>query len=210
MNTTLTTARRRARSKSFCASRPTPETGTGRTSRSPTSMIRGTTPISTAIRVSAAPSISGHTVPTAHRVAKATTPISPTGTDLKTRARTQARRRARQAGFSLVELMVVMLIVALLFAVVGVSVSRSVRGAEIRNAAREVIAGIRPTRGQAIIQRQAKTFDVDADARSWTAANREPVQLPDGLHITQIGRASCRGRGYSSGVASERGGKRVS
>lgn len=103
---------------------------------------------------------------------------------MKTRARTQARPRARQAGFSLVELMVVLLIVALLFAVVGVSVSRSVRGAEIRNAAREVIAGIRHTRGQAIIQRQQKTFDVDADARSWTAANREPVQLPDGLHIT--------------------------
>lgn len=103
---------------------------------------------------------------------------------MKARARTQASPRASQAGFSLVELMVVMLIVALLFAVVGVSVSRSVRGAEIRNAAREVIAGIRHTRGQAIIQRRQTTFDVDADARSWTAANREPVQLPDGLHIT--------------------------
>lgn len=90
----------------------------------------------------------------------------------------------RLGGFSLVELMVVMLIVSMLFALVGVSISRSIRGAEIRNASREIVAGIRHTRGQSIIQRQQQTFQVDADARSWTAANRETVQLPEGLDIT--------------------------
>ncbi len=95
-----------------------------------------------------------------------------------------APRRLRAAGFSLIELMVVMLLIVLLFAVVGVSVSRSVGGAEIRNAAREITAGIRHTRGQAIIQRQQQVFLVDANQRTWQAANREPVQLPDGLEIT--------------------------
>ena len=91
---------------------------------------------------------------------------------------------ARLAGFSLVELIVVMVLVGLLFAVVGVSVSRSVSGAEIRNAAREVTAGMRHTRGQAIIQRQQQVFRVDANARTWQAAGGEPVQLPEGLDIT--------------------------
>ncbi|NEZ04575.1 prepilin-type N-terminal cleavage/methylation domain-containing protein [Wenzhouxiangella sp. XN201] len=89
----------------------------------------------------------------------------------------------REGGFSLIELMVVMLLVSLLFAVVGVSISRSVEGAEIRNAAREITAGIRHTRGQAIIQRQQQVFQVDADKRTWQAAGRESVELPAGLEI---------------------------
>ncbi len=80
--------------------------------------------------------------------------------------------------------MVVMLLVSLLFAVVGVSVSRSVRGAEIRNASREIVAGIRHTRGQAIIERQQRVFEVDADAKTWTAAGREAAALPEGMDIT--------------------------
>lgn len=93
-------------------------------------------------------------------------------------------RQSRQGGFSLVELMVVMLIVSLLFAVVGVSVSRSIEGAEIRNASREIVAGIRHTRGQAIIKRQQQVFHVDADKRSWTASGQESVEIPEGLDIT--------------------------
>lgn len=80
--------------------------------------------------------------------------------------------------------MVVMLIISMLFALVGVSISRSIQGAEIRNASREIVAGIRHTRGQAIIQRQQQTFQVDADAKTWTAAEREPVEIPEGLDIT--------------------------
>lgn len=91
---------------------------------------------------------------------------------------------ARVGGFSLLELMVVMVLVGLLFAVVGVSITRSVSGAEIRNAARELTAGLRYSRGQAIIQRQQQVFRVDADARTWHAPGREPVTLPEGLDIT--------------------------
>ncbi|QKK01709.1 MAG: prepilin-type N-terminal cleavage/methylation domain-containing protein [Pseudomonadota bacterium] len=89
-----------------------------------------------------------------------------------------------QAGFSLIELMVVMVLVALLFAAVGLSVSRSISGAEVRNAARELTAGLRHTRGQAIIRRQQQVFQVDTDRRTWQAAGREPRPLPDGLEMT--------------------------
>ncbi|TVQ29235.1 MAG: type II secretion system protein GspH, partial [Wenzhouxiangella sp.] len=51
-------------------------------------------------------------------------------------------------------------------------------------AARELTAGMRHTRGQAIIQRQQQVFQVDANARTWQAAGRDPVQLPEGLDIT--------------------------
>ncbi|NBB92997.1 MAG: type II secretion system protein GspH [Gammaproteobacteria bacterium] len=80
--------------------------------------------------------------------------------------------------------MVVMVLVAMLFAVIGVSLTRSIGGAEIRNAAREITAGLRHTRGQAIVKRQAQVFQVDADARTWQAAGREAVKLPDDLEIT--------------------------
>lgn len=89
-----------------------------------------------------------------------------------------------QRGFSLLELVVVMVMIALLFTVVALSVSRSVSGAEIRNAAREVVAGLRHTRGQAIIQRQQQVFNVDVEAKTWQAAGDEPVQIPEGMDIT--------------------------
>ncbi len=93
-------------------------------------------------------------------------------------------RLRRQGGFSLLELMVVIVLAMLLFAVVGVSVSRSIAGAEIRNAARDITAGIRHTRGQAIVTRQQQVFHVDARNRTWKASERDRVELPEGLEIT--------------------------
>ncbi len=87
-------------------------------------------------------------------------------------------------GFSLMEVMLVMVLAAMLFAAVGVSVSRSVSGAEIRNAAREVVAGLRQTRTLAIVHRSEQVFHVDARNRVWTVPGRDSVTLPDGLEIT--------------------------
>lgn len=91
---------------------------------------------------------------------------------------------ATVGGFSLLELIVVLVLISLLFTVIGVSVSRSISGAEMRNAARELTAGLRHTRGQAIIQRQQQVFTVDVDRRTWQAGSSEPVELPEGLDIT--------------------------
>lgn len=92
--------------------------------------------------------------------------------------------RLRAAGFSLIELMVVMMLVVALFGLVGTSISRSLKGAELRNEAREIIAGMRHTRGRAIVERAETVFRVDADARTWQAFGREPEALPEGLDIT--------------------------
>ena len=89
-----------------------------------------------------------------------------------------------QQGFTLFELMVVMMLVVLMFTVAGVSVSRSIEGAELRNTAREITAAIRHTRGQAVIQREQQVFSVDADQKTWQASGREPQALPEELDIT--------------------------
>ena len=89
-----------------------------------------------------------------------------------------------EAGFSLIELMVVMVLVAGLFGLIGGSLSRSVGAAELRNEVREVIAGMRHTRGQAIVTRSEQLFRVDADALTWQAAGRDPQRMPEGLDIT--------------------------
>ena len=80
--------------------------------------------------------------------------------------------------------MVVMVLVVGLFGLVGTSISRSVGGAELRNEVREIIAGLRHTRGQAIIKRSEKVFRADADKLTWQAAGREAQKLPEGLDIT--------------------------
>ena len=92
--------------------------------------------------------------------------------------------RAAPRGFSLIELMVVMVLVIGLMGLVGTSISRSVGAAELRNEVREVIAGLRHTRGQAVVQRAEKVFQVDADGLTWKAADRDSEKLPDGLDIT--------------------------
>ena len=91
---------------------------------------------------------------------------------------------AHQRGFSLFELLIVMVLVVLMFTVAGVSVTRSLEAAEIRNAAREMTAALRYTRGLAITQRQQQVFLVDANAKTWQAPGRNAVALPEGLDVT--------------------------
>ncbi len=112
---------------------------------------------------------------------------------------TTPRCPAAEQGFSLIEIMVVMMLVLLLFGVVGVSVSRSVEGAELRNVEREITAGLRHTRGQAIIQRQQQVFTVDSDRRTWQAAGRDAQELPEGLEITMnTARSELTGEGVGN------------
>jgi general secretion pathway protein H len=89
----------------------------------------------------------------------------------------------RTPGFTLVELMAVMVIIALVMGLVATSISRSVSGAESRAAARKVVAALRYTRAQAILQKTQTVFMVDTEQRSYTAPGREAVVLPDGIDV---------------------------
>lgn len=89
----------------------------------------------------------------------------------------------RRAGFTLVELLVVMVLAALMLSLVGTSLSRSISGAEMRSAAREMAASMRYTRTRAILDKQEHVFYVDTENRSYLAPKRERVELPEGMEV---------------------------
>lgn len=86
-------------------------------------------------------------------------------------------------GFTLVELLVVMVIIALVLGLVATSLSRSISGAESRAAARKIVAQLRYTRTQAILQHAEQVFTVDTQERSYQAPGRDVVQLPEGIDL---------------------------
>ncbi len=75
----------------------------------------------------------------------------------------------RQAGFTLLELLVVMVLMGLMYALVPPMFS-SGGGAELRAAARQLAAGLRKTRNQAIASRQEAVLTVDVAARQFRVA----------------------------------------
>lgn len=93
------------------------------------------------------------------------------------------RAKRAAAGFTLVELLVVLVIVSLALALVGTSISRSISGAEMRNAARKVAASLRYTRTQAILTKSEKVFLVDTEKRTFRAGDRAAEELPEGLNV---------------------------
>ncbi|MEM1412064.1 MAG: GspH/FimT family pseudopilin [Pseudomonadota bacterium] len=93
------------------------------------------------------------------------------------------RSRGVQRGFTLVELMVVMIIIALVLGLVATSLSRSISGAEARQAARNMVAALRYTRTQAILQKSEQVFTVDLEERAYLAPGRDRVVLPEGVEL---------------------------
>ena len=76
-----------------------------------------------------------------------------------------------------------MMIAALAMALIGTSISQSISGAEMRTAARKVTAGLRYTRTRAILSKSEQLFHLDAETRRYRAADREPVDLPEGMEV---------------------------
>lgn len=91
--------------------------------------------------------------------------------------------RVREGGFTLVEVLVVMIIIALVLGLVATSLSRSISGAEARESARNMVAALRYTRTQAILQKSEQRFTVYIDDRAYAAPGRERVVLPEGVEM---------------------------
>ena len=95
--------------------------------------------------------------------------------------------RSRAArGFSLIEILVVVALIALLLTLVAVSVGRSLTGAKVSAAGRELVAALRYTCGQAIIRRESQVMALDLQNRTFTAPGRKPVELPPGIEIRML------------------------
>jgi len=80
-------------------------------------------------------------------------------------------------------MLVVLVIMALVLALVGTSISRSIKGAEMRNAARNLATSLRYTRTRAILNKSEQVFLVDTENMTYTAPNKEPVVLPGDMKV---------------------------
>ena len=93
---------------------------------------------------------------------------------------------ARQAerGFTLVEMLIVMAIMALILAVVPPLFSGSLSSATLKAAARDVAAGLRSARSEAITLNKEVRFRLDLEARSFTIGDdKTALSLPSDVDL---------------------------
>ena len=92
---------------------------------------------------------------------------------------------ARKAsGFSLLELMIVLMLMAIIAAVVIPIFGPGVSTTELKRSAREIAAGLRLARSQAIAQRTEAILEVDVAARAFRVLPDPRVHtMPEGIDI---------------------------
>src|SRR6267378_1550432 len=98
----------------------------------------------------------------------------------------RSRRGAARAapGVTLLELLIVLSIMAFVATIVVPMLGGGVSTSELKSAAREVAAGLRFARGQAIVQRGEAFLVIDVDARTFTLPPDARVhQLPEKLDV---------------------------
>lgn len=84
----------------------------------------------------------------------------------------------RQDGVTLLELLIVLTLMAFIVAIVLPTLGGGVSTTALKSAAREVAAGLRYARGQAIAQRTEALLVLDVDARTFT--------LPPDAHMHRL------------------------
>jgi general secretion pathway protein H len=93
-----------------------------------------------------------------------------------------AQRRGR--GFTLLEILVVLTLIGLIAAVTIPTFSGGVSTTALKSAAREIAAGLRLARGQAIAQRTEATLELDVAARAFRVLPDPRVhELPREIEI---------------------------
>jgi general secretion pathway protein H len=91
---------------------------------------------------------------------------------------------ARADGVTLLELLIVLMLIALIAAVTIPVFSGGVSTTELKSATREVAAGLRLARGQAISQRSEAVLELDVAARSFRVPPDPRVHtLPSGIDL---------------------------
>ncbi len=100
-------------------------------------------------------------------------------------ARTTAGRRPRPLGFTLIEILVVLSIMAIGAAIVIPMVSgEGATNSELKSAARQLAAGLRLARSDAIAQRHETTLTLDLESRKFrVASDGRDVALPSKVEL---------------------------
>lgn len=99
-------------------------------------------------------------------------------------------------GFTLVEILAVVALIALAMTLVAVTVGDGLTGARVKAASRDLVAAMRYTRGQAIVQRKPQAIAIDVDGRRYRAAGRKWVELPRNMEMKlETARSEMEGEG---------------
>jgi len=95
-------------------------------------------------------------------------------------------KHQRARGFTLLEIIAVVALIALAATVVVVSVGSGLEGARVRSASKDLVAALRYTRGQAIVQRSPQALLLEVDARAYQAPGRERRELPRNMELRLV------------------------
>ena len=108
------------------------------------------------------------------------------------RERGSDRRASRDSGvslergFSLIEMIAVLVLVALVFAFVTLSFSKSLSGAKIQAASRDLVAALRFTRGQAIVKGTSTSLELDIENNRYMIPGKRVITLPKNMHLALL------------------------
>ena len=89
-----------------------------------------------------------------------------------------------QGGFTIIELLVVMVIMALAYTLASPMISSGVSGAELKASARQIAAGLRKARSDAISRRQESVLTLDLATRQFQLSGDQRVyRLPSSVAV---------------------------
>jgi general secretion pathway protein H len=98
--------------------------------------------------------------------------------------RQQKVNPALQGGFTIIELLVVMVIMALAYTLASPMISSGVSGAELKASARQLAAGLRKARSEAISRRQESSLTIDVEGHQFQLSGDARVyRLPKSVAV---------------------------
>lgn len=88
-------------------------------------------------------------------------------------------------GFTLVEMLVVMVIMVLAYAMTAPMISAGVSGAELKAAARQIAAGLRKARSEAVVRKSEVALTVDVERRQFELSGDKRIyRLPEKIEVS--------------------------
>ena len=91
---------------------------------------------------------------------------------------------ATQAGFTLIELLVVLVIMSMAYALASPMISSGVFGTELKASARQLAAGLRKTRSEAIARRHEAVMTLDVEGRNFQLSGESRIyRLPKSVTL---------------------------
>jgi len=89
------------------------------------------------------------------------------------------------AGFTLLELLVVLMLMAMVYAMAVPMISAGMPGTELKGAARQLAAGLRQARSQAVSRKEESTLTLDVEKRNFkVSGDQHRYALPEKLDIS--------------------------